>query len=77
MHRSKFPCAAPGNLTTLAPDIVATILDESLPPDVTLFELAAGTPVVWEGQWGSIKGFIDLGSIQIEPTCAPISVGVE
>jgi hypothetical protein len=31
------------NLTTLAPDIVAAILDESLPPEVTLFELAAGT----------------------------------
>jgi hypothetical protein len=36
------------NLTTLAPDIVAAILDETLPPEVTLFELAAGTPVVWE-----------------------------
>ena len=30
------------NLTTLAPDIVAAILDETLPPEVTLFELAAG-----------------------------------
>jgi hypothetical protein len=29
------------NLTTLAPDIVAAILDEKLPPEVTLFELAA------------------------------------
>jgi hypothetical protein len=38
------------NLTTLAPDIVAAILDETLPPEVTLFELAAGTPVVWEEQ---------------------------
>ena len=28
------------NLTTLAPDIVAAILDETLPPEVTLFELA-------------------------------------
>jgi hypothetical protein len=40
------------NLTTLAPDIVAAILDETLPPEVTLFALAAGTPVVWHGQWG-------------------------
>ena len=40
------------NLTTLAPDIVAAILDEALPPEVTLFELAAGTPLVWEEQWG-------------------------
>jgi hypothetical protein len=36
------------NLTPLAPEIVAAILDETLPPEVTLFELAAGTPVVWE-----------------------------
>jgi len=40
------------NLTTLAPDIVAAILDETLPPEVTLFDLAAGTPVLWEEQWG-------------------------
>jgi hypothetical protein len=36
------------NLTTLAPDIVAAILDETLPPDVTLFELAAETALLWE-----------------------------
>jgi hypothetical protein len=36
------------NLTTLASDIVAAIQDETLPPEVTLFELAAGTPLVWE-----------------------------
>jgi hypothetical protein len=36
------------NLTTLAPDIVAAILEETLPSEVTLFELAAGTPVLWE-----------------------------
>jgi hypothetical protein len=43
------------NLTTLAPDIVAAILDETLPPEVTLFELAAGTPVGWEEQQGSVE----------------------
>ena len=40
------------NLTTLAPDIVAAILDETLPEEVTLFDLAAGTPVLWGEQWG-------------------------
>ena len=30
------------NLTTLAPDLVAAILDETLPPEVTLFTLASG-----------------------------------
>jgi hypothetical protein len=38
------------NLTTLAPDIVATILDEALPPDLTLFDLAVDPPAPWEGQ---------------------------
>jgi hypothetical protein len=38
------------NLTTLAPDIVAAILDEALPPEVTLFDLAAGTPLLREEQ---------------------------
>ena len=42
------------NLTTLAPDIVVALLDETLPPDVTLFELAAGTPLVWGKQWGRV-----------------------
>ena len=44
------------NLTTLAPDIVAAILDETLAPEVTLFELAAGTPALWEEQWGNVRG---------------------
>ena len=42
------------NLTTLAPDIVAVILDQTLPAEVTLFELAAGTPVLWDEQWGRL-----------------------
>ena len=38
------------NLTTLAPDIVAAILDETLPDHVTLFDLASGTPRLWDDQ---------------------------
>ncbi len=38
------------NLTTLAPDIVAAILDETLQPEVMLIELAAGTAVLWAEQ---------------------------
>jgi hypothetical protein len=45
------------NLTTLAPDIVAAILDETLPPKVTLFDLAAGTPLLW----GEQRGRVDQG----------------
>jgi hypothetical protein len=37
------------DLTTLAPDVVDAILDESLPSEVTLFELAVGTPLLWGG----------------------------
>jgi hypothetical protein len=44
------------NLTTLAPDIVAAILDETMPSEVTLFDMAAGTPMVWEEQWGRVEG---------------------
>ena len=44
------------NLTMLAPDIVAAILDDTLPPEVTLFVLAAGTPLVWAEQWGRVRG---------------------
>lgn len=38
------------NLTTLAPDIVAAILDETLPENVSLFDLAVDTPLSWEEQ---------------------------
>ena len=38
------------NLTTLAPDIVATILDETLPENVVLSDLAIDTPLSWEEQ---------------------------
>jgi hypothetical protein len=36
--------------------IVADILDETLPPEVTLFDLAAGTPLLWEEQRGRLGG---------------------
>lgn len=38
------------NLTTLAPDIVAAILDDELPNHVTLFDLAVDPPVLWDEQ---------------------------
>lgn len=43
------------NLTALAPDIVATILDDALPNHITLFDLAVDTPVLWEEQRERIK----------------------
>lgn len=38
------------NLTTLAPDIVSAILDETLPENVVLSDLAIDTPLSWEAQ---------------------------
>ena len=43
------------NLTTLAPDIVAAILDDSLPNHITLFDLAVDPPALWEEQRARIK----------------------
>ncbi len=44
------------NLTTLAPDIAAAILDETLPKHVTVHELAISPPVLWEEQRERIGG---------------------
>ena len=38
------------NLTTLAPEIVAAILDETLPEEVTLADLSLNPAVVWDEQ---------------------------
>lgn len=38
------------NLSTLAPDVVAAILDDALPNHVTLFDLAVDPPALWEVQ---------------------------
>lgn len=43
------------NLTTLAPDIVAAILDDALPNHVTLFDLAVDPPALWERQWDRLR----------------------
>ncbi|MEO8859252.1 MAG: LacI family transcriptional regulator [Burkholderiaceae bacterium] len=42
------------NLTTLAPEIQAAILDETLPDTVSLFDLASDTPLSWEEQRGRV-----------------------
>jgi hypothetical protein len=36
------------NLTTLAPDIIAPILDDAVPGHVTLLDLAINPPLLWE-----------------------------
>jgi hypothetical protein len=43
------------NLTTLAPDIVAAILDDALPNHVTLFDLAVDPPALWADQWSRVR----------------------
>lgn len=43
------------NLTTLAPAIVVAILDETLPDNITLFELAVNPPMLWNEQCKRIE----------------------
>lgn len=43
------------NLTTLAPDIVAAILDDALPDHITLFDLAVDPPALWDQQRARLK----------------------
>ncbi|EKF9276416.1 LacI family transcriptional regulator [Vibrio cholerae] len=43
------------NLTTLAPDIVEAILDDCLPPNITLFDLAVDPPRLWSEQRARIN----------------------
>jgi len=38
------------NLTTLAPEIIAAILEDALPEHLTLFDLAVDPPALWEDQ---------------------------
>jgi hypothetical protein len=56
------------NLTTLAPDIVAAILDDALPNDITLFDLAVDPPALWETQWDRV------GSVPAVPPETPTTV---
>ena len=42
------------NLTTLAPEIKAAILEEALPDTVSLLDLASDTPLSWEEQRGRL-----------------------
>ncbi len=56
------------NLTTLAPDIVAAILDDELPNDITLFDLAVDPPALWEGQRERVR------SAPADPTETPTTV---
>jgi hypothetical protein len=44
------------SLATLAPDMLAAILDDALPNHVTLLDLAVDPPALWEGQRGRVEG---------------------
>lgn len=39
----------------VAPDIVATVLNETLPPDLILFALAVDPPALWDQQRGGLE----------------------
>ncbi|SDH45421.1 hypothetical protein [Nitrosomonas sp. Nm132] len=43
------------NLTTLAPDIVTAIMDDTLPDNIILLNLVVDPPALWEEQRERIK----------------------
>jgi len=49
------------NLTLLAPDIVAAILDDQLREGIALFDLAVDVPVEWEEQSERLGAILALG----------------
>jgi hypothetical protein len=61
------------NLTTLAPDIVAAILEDSLPSHITLFDLAVDPPALWEEQRGRIEGAEEMVSRSGNPGASNVS----
>lgn len=42
-------------LTSLAPNIVAAILDDDLPSGITLFDFSEDVPLLWEEQRNACK----------------------
>jgi hypothetical protein len=60
------------NLTSLAPHIVEAILDETLTPNFTLFELAVDPPELWEDQRRRIEIALEpmrVGQQNIQRVC--------
>ena len=44
--------------TTLAPDLVAAILDDDLPDHIKLFDFSAMDPVIWDEQRALVASLI-------------------
>lgn len=51
------------NLTTLAPHIVAAILDDSVPDHVTVFNLAVDHSNIWTEQWLSVAAVSSIHAL--------------
>lgn len=45
-------------LTTLAPDLVAAILDDDLPDQIKLFDFSAMDPVIWDEQRALVASMV-------------------
>jgi hypothetical protein len=54
------------NLTTLAPGIVAAILDVAPRSHVTLFDLAVDPPALWEAPWERVRSVLSRVAGQSE-----------
>ena len=55
------------NLTTLAPNVVAAILDDTFPNHITLFDLTVDPPALWDEQRGRIEEATD-GAVHADNT---------
>jgi len=51
------------NLTTLAPHVVAAILDDSVPDHVTVFDLAVDHSNIWTEQWISVAAVSSIHAL--------------
>lgn len=45
-------------LASLAPDIVAAVLDDDRPSEVTLFDSSEDVPLLWEEQRGALGRYL-------------------
>jgi len=68
------------NLTTLAPDIVAAILDDSLSNHITPFDLAVNPPALWDEQrasWALTRFNLPLASRKGADACCSDGVSAK
>lgn len=59
------------HLTTLAPDIVAAILEDTLPDHITLLDLAINPPLLWDAQRRRLQRILQALPSEVDHLRAP------